>query len=260
MSTEGATVALNNLSYFYAGNGSRVEALRNITFSAEKGDICAIIGPSASGKSTLLYIMAGLLPFESGAVLINGERPFPGQRTTSLILQNYGLLPWKTIWENVILGLVIRRIAKKDIRAEGERILKEMGLAGLAGRYPAELSGGQQQRVAIARSLATEPELLLMDEPFSSLDALTREAMQEVLQTILRARGLTVMLVTHSIEEAAFLGRRIILLTGHPGAVYRIFENPRAGSPDYRKSEDFFHLCTQLRGAMESVQSDARLP
>jgi len=113
--------------------------------------------------------------------------------------------------------------------------------------------------VAIARSLATEPELLLMDEPFSSLDALTREAMQEVLQTILRARGLTVMLVTHSIEEAAFLGRRIIVLSGHPGAVYRIFENPRAGSPDYRKSEDFFHLCTQLRGAMESVHSDARL-
>jgi len=259
MSTEGATVALNNLSYFYAGNGSRVEALRNITFSAEKGDICAIIGPSASGKSTLLYIMAGLLPFESGGVLINGRRPSPGQRTTSLILQNYGLLPWKTIWENVVLGLVIRRIAKEDIRAEGERVFKEMGLAGLAGRYPAELSGGQQQRVAIARSLATEPELLLMDEPFSSLDALTREAMQEVLQTILRARGLTVMLVTHSIEEAAFLGRRIIVLSGHPGAVYRIFENPRAGSPDYRKSEDFFHLCTQLRGAMESVHSDARL-
>ncbi len=126
---------------------------------------------------------------------------------------------------------------------------------GLTERYPAQLSGRQQQRVAIARSLATEPDLLLMDEPFSSLDALTRESMQDVLQNILRARGLTVMLVTHSIEEAAFLGSRIVVLTSHPGSVYRIFDNPRAGSPDYRKSDDFFHLCTQLRSAMESVQA-----
>ncbi|MCK9362794.1 MAG: ABC transporter ATP-binding protein [Syntrophales bacterium] len=259
MANEGASVSVDNLSFFYAGNGGRVEALRNISFSAKKGDICTIIGPSASGKSTLLYILAGLLPFATGGVLINGKRPFPGQRTTSLILQNFGLLPWKTIWDNVTLGLVIRRLSKSEIREKGEKILMEMGLAGLSERYPAELSGGQQQRVAIARSLATEPELLLMDEPFSSLDALTREAMQEVLQNILQTRGLTVMLVTHSIEEAAFLGHRIIVLTGHPGAVYRIFDNPRAGSPNYRKSDDFFHLSTQLRGAMEFVQSAAPL-
>jgi len=259
MANEGASVSVDHLSFFYAGNGGRVEALRKIAFSANKGDICTIIGPSASGKSTLLYILAGLLPFETGGVLINGKRPFPGQRTTSLILQNFGLLPWKTIWDNVTLGLVIRRLPKSEIREKGEKILVEMGLAGLSERYPAELSGGQQQRVAIARSLATEPELLLMDEPFSSLDALTRESMQEVLQNILQTRGLTVLLVTHSIEEAAFLGHRIIVLTAHPGAVYRIFDNPRAGSPDYRKSDDFFHLSTQLRGAMEFVQSAAAL-
>jgi NitT/TauT family transport system ATP-binding protein len=260
MTTEGASVEVRDLSFFYKSGDGSVEALKNITFSVAKGDIYTIIGPSASGKSTLLYILGGLLKYSAGEALINGEPPQPGRRATSLILQNYGLLPWKTVWNNVVLGLTIRRIPAGEIRVRGEKVMQEMGLAGLARRYPAELSGGQQQRVAIARSLATEPDLLLMDEPFSSLDAFTREAMQEVLQNTLKIRGLTVMMVTHSIEEAAFLGRRIIVLAGHPGSVYQIFDNPQAASRDYRKNDDFFHLCTRLRGAMEFVQAEALCP
>ncbi len=257
MTTKGASLAIHNLSYSYQNSGSCVEALKNVTFSMESGDICTIVGPSASGKSTLLYILGGLLAASGGEALINGEKPKTGRRSTSLILQNYGLLPWKTVWDNIVLGMVIRRLPAAEIRKRGEKILQETGLDGfgISGRYPAELSGGQQQRVAIARSLATEPDLLLMDEPFSSLDSFTREAMQEALQNILRMRGLTVMLVTHSIEEAAFLGRRIIVLSAQPGSVHRIFDNPQAGSRDYRKNDDFFHLCTRLREEMEFVQA-----
>ncbi len=249
--SEGASVTVRDLSFSYKSAEGRVDAIRGITFSIEKGDIYTIIGPSASGKSTLLYILAGLLPFASGEALINGEKPRPGRRATSLILQNYGLLPWKTVWQNVVLGMEIRRLPSSEIHARGEKILNEMGIAGAAKRYPAELSGGQQQRVAIARSLATEPDLLLMDEPFSSLDAYSRESMQEFLQEIQSRRGLTVILVTHGIEEAAFLGRKIIVFAGHPGFVRRIFDNPPAGAPEYRKNDAFFHLCTELRGAME---------
>ncbi|MCL6446761.1 MAG: ABC transporter ATP-binding protein [Armatimonadetes bacterium] len=254
----GAAVLVDRLSFFYALNGNRVEALKEVSFSIEGGGIYALIGPSGCGKSTLLYILAGLLPPRGGRVLINGERPLPGRRATSLILQEYGLLPWKTVWDNVVLGLVIRRLPAGEIRRKGEKVLKEMGLWELRRRYPAELSGGQRQRVAIARSLATEPDLLLMDEPFSSLDALTREALQDVLQNILQSGGLTVLLVTHNIEEAAFLGRRVIVLTPHPGSVYQIFENPRACSPGYRKSAEFFRLCTELRNALEFAQIRAQ--
>jgi len=251
MARAGAAVDVDRLSFFYAHNGNRVEALREVSFSLASGSISAVIGPSGCGKSTLLYILAGLLPPSGGKVLINGERPLPGRRATSLILQDYGLLPWKTVWDNVVLGLVVRRLPPGEIRATGERVLQEMGLGELRKRYPAELSGGQRQRVAIARALATKPDLLLMDEPFSSLDALTREALQDILQKILQAGGLTVLLVTHNIEEAAYLGRRVIVFTPHPGCVYKIFENPRACSPGYRKTAEFFRLCTELRGALE---------
>lgn len=251
MSRSGAAVSVHRLSFFYTNNGRRVEALREVSFSVPGGGIYAVIGPSGCGKSTLLYILAGLLAPSAGEVLVNGEPPLPGRRATSLILQDYGLLPWKTVWDNVVLGLAIRRLPAGEVRAAGEKILKEMGLWELRKRYPAELSGGQRQRVAIARALATEPDLLLMDEPFSSLDALTREAFQDILRNIVQGGSLTVLLVTHNIEEAAYLGRRIIVFTPHPGCVYKIFENPQAGLPGYRKTAGFFRLCTELRGALE---------
>ncbi|MGQ9823894.1 MAG: ABC transporter ATP-binding protein [Desulfotomaculales bacterium] len=254
---KGASVIVDGLTFVYANNGKKVEALREVSFSVEGGGISAVIGPSGCGKSTLLYILAGLLAPVRGEVLINGERPAPGRRGTSLILQDYGLLPWKTVWENTVLGLVIRRLPRREIHSRGEKVLREMGLWELRKHYPAELSGGQRQRVAIARSLATEPDLLLMDEPFSSLDALTRESFQEILREVAESRGLTVLLVTHDIEEAAYLGRRVIVFTPRPGCVSGVYENPPAGSPGYRKTPEFYRFCTDLRSALEGDRNGA---
>jgi NitT/TauT family transport system ATP-binding protein len=251
MGKSGTAVSVDHLSFFYLNNGEKIEALKEISFSLKKGGIYVLIGPSGCGKSTLLYILAGLLSPQTGKVLINNEQPVPGQRSTSLILQDYGLLPWKTVWDNVVLGLVIRRLPAREVRFKGERMLKEMGLWEMQGRYPAELSGGQRQRVAIARALVTEPDLLLMDEPFSSLDALSREGLQDVLLSILRGGGLTALLVTHNIEEAAYLGQQIIVFSPHPGYVHKIFENPGACSPGYRKTAEFFRLCMELRKTLE---------
>ncbi|MGB9846006.1 MAG: ABC transporter ATP-binding protein [Desulfotomaculales bacterium] len=247
----GARVEVERVSFLYANGSKKVVALQEVSFSVGGGGIHAVIGPSGCGKSTLLYILAGLLSPVQGKVLVNGERPVAGRRGTSLILQDYGLLPWKNVWENAVLGLVIRRLPPREISVRGEKVLKEMGLWELRKHYPAELSGGQRQRVAIARSLATEPDLLLMDEPFSSLDALTRENFQEILREIARDEDLTVVLVTHDIEEAAYLGRRIIVFTPCPGRVFKIYNNPQAGTTGYRKTADFFRLCTELRSALE---------
>ncbi|OAT80300.1 ABC transporter ATP-binding protein [Desulfotomaculum copahuensis] len=253
MQETGAEVEISNLSVSYQRNRETVAALSGVSFRVEAGTTCAVIGPSGCGKSTLLYVLAGLIRPQDGQSLINGRETQPGRRETSLILQDYGLLPWKTVWHNTILGLVIRREAAAAIRAAGEQVLRQMGLWEMRHRYPAQLSGGQRQRVAIARSLAMRPDLLLMDEPFSSLDALTRESLQEALLDILQGGGLTVILVTHSIEEAAYLGRRIVVLTPHPGRVTAVLENPRAGDKHYRQTEQFFRLCRNLRRILEGV-------
>ncbi|MGB9804513.1 ABC transporter ATP-binding protein [Desulfofundulus sp.] len=253
MQLSGATVDIAGLNVVFHQERETVEALRDVSFQVEAGTTCVVIGPSGCGKSTLLYVLAGLLQPQSGRVLINGREPQPGRRETSLILQDYGLLPWKTVWQNTVLGLIIRRSPAAEIQAAGERVLKQMGLWELRRRFPAQLSGGQRQRVAIARSVVTRPDLLLMDEPFSSLDALTRESLQESLLDILKDGGITVILVTHSIEEAAYLGQRIVVLTSRPGRVAAVLENPAAGSKDYRKTESFYRLCRELRQALEDA-------
>lgn len=257
MNKNGATVDIADLGVCYRRERETVEALRGVSFRVEAGTTCAVIGPSGCGKSTLLYVLAGLLRPQSGRVLINGREARAGRRETSLILQDYGLLPWKTVWDNTVLGLVIRRAPAAVIRSTGEEVLKQTGLWEMRRHFPAQLSGGQRQRVAIARSLATRPDLLLMDEPFSSLDALTRESLQEILLDILQHGGLSAVLVTHNIEEAAYLGRRIVVFTPRPGRVAAVLENPRAGDKNYRRTEQFFHLCRELRRTLENVYTSS---
>jgi len=247
----GAAVDITRLSVSYRRDRETVPALADVSLHLDPGTTCAVIGPSGCGKSTLLYVLAGLHPPTDGRVLVNGGTP--RRRQTAIILQDYGLLPWKTVWHNTVLGLVIRRASRARIRAAGERVLKEMGLWEMRDRYPATLSGGQRQRVAIARSLAVRPDLLLMDEPFSSLDALTREALQETLLDVLQDGSLTLVLVTHNIEEAAYLGRRIAVLTPHPGRLFTVLENRSAGSRDYRKTDEFYRLCRNLRSCLEDA-------
>lgn len=164
-----------------------------------------------------------------------------------MILQHYGLLPWKSVAANISLGLRLQGADRERTRARVDELLVEMDLAAFADHFPGQLSGGMQQRVALARALATEPRLLLMDEPLSALDALTRERLQHTILGVWQRHRVTMVLVTHSIEEAVFLGQTVVVLTSRPARVAAVVDNPGAGRSDYRQSETFFHQCRQLR-------------
>jgi NitT/TauT family transport system ATP-binding protein len=221
--------------------------LDGVSFQVPPGQTLSIIGPSGCGKSTLLYILAGLLPPTAGRVVIEGAAGRP-----AIILQDFGLFPWKTAAENIALALKLQRRPAAARRRVTEALLAELGLEGLGHRYPVQLSGGQKQRVAIARALATGPSLLLMDEPFSSLDALTREHLQATLLATWRRTGVSYLLVTHSVEEAVFLGRAVLVLSDRPTRVKAVIDNPDFGAPDLRLHDRYFERVRAVRRAMEA--------
>lgn len=236
-----------DLDYAYATDKGAVPALANINLTVPPGHTCVLIGPSGCGKTTLLYLLAGLLQPARGEIRIGGEKITRPRQRTAIILQDYGLLPWKTVWENAALGLTLRGYTSRQQQERLKTLLANLGLEGLEKRYPAQLSGGQKQRVAIARALSLEPDTLLMDEPFSALDALTREGLQQTLVEIQKQRRLTTILVTHNIEEAVFLGQQIVVLTTAPGRTKAVLANPGAGSPDYRFTQEFHRCCSRVR-------------
>jgi len=208
-----------NVSYLDAATGRRHLALEQMTLDIREGEFLAVVGPSGCGKSTLLSTIAGFIQAQAGGLLINGQ-PITGPgRDRGVVFQDYALLPWKTVVDNVALGLKFRGVSK----AERTRIAKEfLALAGLvdaAEKFPHELSGGMRQRAAVARTLANEPEVILMDEPFAAVDAQTRMTLQEELVRIWAQSRATVFFVTHSVEEAIFLGDRVVVLDAGPGPV-----------------------------------------
>jgi NitT/TauT family transport system ATP-binding protein len=207
----------------------------------------AIIGPSGCGKTTLLYVLAGLVRPTSGSVRINGEQVKTPSRKTAFILQDFGLLPWRTVWQNVCLGMKIQGRTPDAVDATGERMLATLGLSHVRDAYPGSLSGGEKQRVAIGRALSTEPELLLMDEPFSSLDTLIRESLQNLMLKLWAEKRLTTILVTHSVEEAVLLGRTILILSDRPATVREVVDNSSAGAPGYREENTYFDTCRRIR-------------
>jgi NitT/TauT family transport system ATP-binding protein len=232
----------------------------NFNWQVEYGDSWAILGPSGCGKSTLLALLAGLRFPSAGKVRINGEALLRPRPHTRVILQDYGLLPWATVRQNAGLGLKVRNFYGADgIHAPRDHPpdqsvdswLERLGLSAVADKYPAQLSGGQRQRTAIARTLVLKPDLLLMDEPFSSLDAPTRESLQALSLELAAEQSLTLVLVTHSLEEAALLGRKILLLNAPPNRATQVIENPGAGRPGYRESGAYLVLCRDLRQRLE---------
>jgi len=245
-------LSIEALQVSYVQNNQNTPALRDFTLALPLGSIGVLIGPSGCGKSTLLSVLANLNQNYQGTVLINGQTPEESD-VTALILQEYGLLPWKTVGDNVKLGLQIRGLAKHEVVLRTEQILQRLGLFNLRKRYPVQLSGGQRQRVAIARSLVLEPELLLMDEPFSSLDALTREEMQDSLLELWQETSLTILLITHNIEEAVFLGHKIFVMSECPGTIIKEYTNPLAGDYTARGKLEFLELANSLRLSLRGL-------
>jgi len=243
-------IAVDRLSKKFDGG---FQVIDDLNFSVDRGRTMAIIGPSGCGKTTLLYILAGLTKQSGGTVQIEGRDVLGPSPNVSFILQDFGLLPWKTVIDNVCLGMKLQGVPAEERVKKAEPLLVELGLELHRDHYPARLSGGERQRVAIGRALATEPKLLLMDEPFSSLDTLTRERLQEMLLDVRKKNGLTVVIVTHSIEEAAFLGDSILVLGGRPSTARSIVPNPGAGSDGYRGTDSYFATCKSIRKAVESI-------
>jgi NitT/TauT family transport system ATP-binding protein len=207
---------------FVDGRKREVTALQNISFTIEEQEFVVLVGPSGCGKSTLLNIVGGLLSPSSGSVYfegLSGKEPNLG-----IVFQEIALFPWRTVFDNVVYGLQERGASKQEIQEKGRHYIEMVGLKGFENAYPKQLSGGMKQRAGIARALAIEPDLLLMDEPFSALDAQTRTIMQEELLTIWNRTRLSTLYVTHNIHEAVYLADRVIVLSRHPGRIKSIIK------------------------------------
>ena len=208
-------------------------ALSNFSLDIAQGEFVSIVGPSGCGKSTFLNIVLGLIEPASGAVQLNGTRiSGPGQER-AMVFQEFGLLPWRSVTANVELGLELKGIPSAKRAARAKELINLVGLEGFENHYPHELSGGMKQRVGLARALATEPEVLLMDEPFAALDAQTRDLMQSELLQIWERSKKTVLFVTHSIEEAAYLSDRVIVMTARPGRTKDVIQIDLPRPRDY---------------------------
>jgi NitT/TauT family transport system ATP-binding protein len=248
-------VEIRDLSLSYPRSpGGGTAALSHVNARFEEGKISALIGPSGCGKTSLIRIMAGLLKPSEGRIVIRGEEVRGVRKTTAVIFQDYGLLPWKTVRANAELPLRIAGF--KDRRERAGVLLAEFGLAAFEKSYPRELSGGMKQRLAIVRAMAAEPEFLLMDEPFSSLDALTREDAQDFLLSVKQERRLTIVMVTHSIEEAVYLADSVYVMAGkNPGTLKTCVAISRSGGEraGFREEPAFREYCAILRSFLKTV-------
>ncbi len=200
---------------------SEVQALDNINLEVEKGEFISVIGASGCGKSTLIRIIGGLEQATTGSVIVNGQEIKKPTRKIGFVFQDHRLLPWLTAKENIKLALDKNESSKDEI---AEKYLELVGLEKFADSYPRQLSGGMAQRVAIARALANKPDILLLDEPFGALDAMTRINMQQELRKIWKSEGITMILITHDIDEAVFLGQKVVVMTSRPGRIKEIFD------------------------------------
>jgi NitT/TauT family transport system ATP-binding protein len=211
-----------------------LEALRDVNLSFPKGQLSTLLGPSGCGKTTLLKIIAGLIPRSGGEVLVKGKRVDGPGPERAFVFQDFALLPWATVLRNVAFGLELRGVARPEREEVARKYIAEVGLKGFEERYPNQLSGGMRQRVGLARALTVDADIILMDEPFSSVDEQTRRKFQEDLLDLLRHHQKTVIFVTHSIEEAAYLSDQIALLSPRPGTVSRIVKPgvDRGKTPD----------------------------
>jgi len=233
-------------------NGGRTKTvLKEVDFHLPGHDSLAVVGPSGCGKTTLLLILSGLLLPTEGMIELENETITCPTRKIALVLQEYGLFPWKTVAANMTLGAQLQKIRISE--DELSLLKKELGIVGLDHLYPHQLSGGQRQRVALARALLLRPRLLLLDEPFAALDTITRERLQNHLLTLFHHRQFSFIIVTHNVEEAVFLGRRILVLGNRTASIRALIENPEMGALDYRRSSLCFERILQLREILKEL-------
>lgn len=233
--------------------GESVEALRDVTFTVAAGDFVSIVGPSGCGKTTLLHILAGLATATTGTISYNEQVVASGPRDDiGMVFQESVLLPWRTVLQNALLPLQVKRRLNENTVARVHELLTLVGLDGFENKYPDELSGGMRQRNAVAAALSTDPALLLLDEPFGALDALTRERMNVDLRTIWSGSGKTVVLITHSIPEAVFLGNRVMVMSPRPGTVKETIDVPLPAERDLGllSTPEFARLTGHVRESM----------
>jgi ABC-type nitrate/sulfonate/bicarbonate transport system ATPase subunit len=241
------------------GQRGNVEALRDVSLQIMPGEFVCLLGPSGCGKTTLLRLMDGLLQPDAGEILIDGTTaPGPGPHA-GFVFQSFRLLPWRTVLDNVEFPLQIQQLPKPRRQARAQHYLHLVGLEGFEHSYPHELSGGMQQRVGLARALALEPQILLMDEPFGALDAQTREFMQMELSRIWEHLGIAVVFVTHSLDEALYLGDRVVLMGPRPGKIQEVLSvhlpRPR-WEYDYRATPEFIERRAHLWECIRDMVAD----
>ncbi|WP_069736234.1 ABC transporter ATP-binding protein [Streptomyces sp. EN27] len=253
-----AGVRLGDVAVRFRSKKRDVTALSDVSLDVAPGEFVAIVGPSGCGKSTLLKLVAGLLTASSGDVLLGGERVTGPRHDIGYVFQRAALLEWRSALRNILLQAEIRRMEPAEARARADELIRMTGLGGFEDAYPHELSGGMQQRVALCRALLHEPPVLLMDEPFGALDALTREQMNTELNRIWRTTGTTVLLVTHSISEAVYLADRVVVMSPRPGTVTEIIEVGLPAERDYGETlgrPEFRAAAAHIRDLLGAVSA-----
>lgn len=251
-------IMLDNIGMTYkTTDGKDVTALTSVSLDIQKGEFISLLGPSGCGKTTLLRIMADLLQPTQGKITVGGETPRQARlkQRYGIVFQSAVLYDWRTVKKNVMLPLEIMHIPKAERLERADKMLELVGLTDFANHYPNQLSGGMQQRVGIARALALQPEILLMDEPFSALDEFTREKLHMDLLKIWRKTNKTIIFVTHNIQESVFLSDRVCVLSPHPGRLSAVVDInlPRPRTMDLRNTAEFTELVAKVRGSFEGV-------
>ncbi|MCL4767155.1 MAG: ABC transporter ATP-binding protein [Hyphomicrobiaceae bacterium] len=217
------SIRVRGVDKFYRARQGAVQALAGVELSVDSGEFVSLVGPSGCGKSTLLYIIGGFIAADCGSIEINGREVRGPGLDRGVVFQEYALFPWLTIQQNVAYGLEARGLSREERRATAARFVDMVGLQGFENHYPRELSGGMKQRVALARTLAYDPAILLLDEPFGALDAQTRESMQDEMLRIWLSTRKTVLMITHDVTEAVYLSQRVLVMSGRPGHIVEEF-------------------------------------
>ncbi|MFC6723863.1 ABC transporter ATP-binding protein [Halobium palmae] len=256
-------VTVSDLNKVYRSGEEETKAIDDLSFEVEGGEFLTVVGPSGCGKSTLLYLIAGFLDPTSGTIAVDGD-PISGPGTDrGVVFQDYALFPWRTVEDNVMYGLEENGADEDERRETAQRFIDMMGLSGHEEKYPKELSGGMKQRVALARTLAYDPKILLMDEPFGALDQPLRESLQDHLLDIWRDIGKTVVFITHDVEEAVYLSERVMVMTNQPGtrkSVYDIDLDRTRSREEVITSDAFAETKNEVwKSLHEETQQDTRL-